>query len=63
MDDCIFSCNFFLTKLFTEAWETGGESLIYLLIAFSIISGFLATHFTYVVSEKRYKKILKKRED
>ena len=54
---------FFLTKLFTEAWETGGESLIYLLITFSIISGFLATHLTYVVSEKRYKKILKKRED
>ncbi len=54
---------FFLTKLFTEAWETGGESLIYLLVTISIISGFLATHLTYVVSEKRYKKILKKRKD
>lgn len=54
---------FFLTKLFTEAWETGGESLIYLLVTISIISGFLATHLTYVVSEKRYKKILKKRKE
>ncbi len=54
---------FFLTKLFTSAWETGGERLIYLLIIISIITGFLATHFTYTFSEKKYKKILKREEN
>lgn len=54
---------FFLTKLFTEAWETGGESLIYLILIISFVIGFLATHFTYVLSEKRYKKILQKKEE
>ncbi len=53
---------FFLTKLFTEAWETGGERLIYLIIIISILIGFFASHFTYVFSEKRYKKILKREE-
>ena len=51
---------FFLTKLFTEAWETGGKNLIYLILIISIVTGFLATHFTYALSEKRYKKILKR---
>jgi len=54
---------FFLTKLFTDAWETGGNNLIILLIAVSVISGFLATHFTYIMSERRYKKIIKKQQD
>ncbi|HEV8082905.1 MAG TPA: hypothetical protein VGP55_06875 [Chitinophagaceae bacterium] len=53
---------FFLAKLFTEAWEIGGESLIYLILIISIVTGFLATHFTYDLSEKRYKKILKREE-
>gem|GEM_PF-789038 len=49
---------FFLTKLFTNLWETGGANLIYILIAISIVSGILSTHFTYLTSEKRYKKIV-----
>lgn len=49
---------FFLTKLFTSLWETGGQNLIYILIIISIITGFLSTHFTYIVNEKKYKKIL-----
>ncbi|MEO6289171.1 MAG: hypothetical protein ABIO76_04595 [Ginsengibacter sp.] len=49
---------FFLTKLFTELWETGGEGLIYVIIILSVVIGFLATHFTYSLSEKRYKKIM-----
>lgn len=53
---------FFLTKLFTNAWETGGQNLIFLLIALSIVIGFLATHFTYTLSEKKYKKIIKREE-
>ena len=53
---------FFLTKLFTPLWETGGRNLIFLLIGMSFVTGFLATHFTYVISEKRYKKIIKREE-
>ena len=53
---------FFLSKLFTDAWETGGRNLIFLLMVLSILSGFLATHFTYYVSEKRFTKILKREE-
>jgi hypothetical protein len=51
---------FFLTKLFTNLWETGGQNLIYILVSISIISGFLSTHFSYVINERRYKKILEK---
>ena len=51
---------FFLTKLFTNLWETGGANLIYLLIAISIICGVSFTHFNYIKSEKRYKRILDK---
>ncbi|HJY23777.1 MAG TPA: hypothetical protein VJ279_12870 [Hanamia sp.] len=51
---------FFLTKLFTNLWETGGQNLIYVLVSISIISGVLSTHFSYVINERRYKKILEK---
>ncbi|KAA9039253.1 hypothetical protein FW778_10505 [Ginsengibacter hankyongi] len=53
---------FFLTKLFTPLWETGGKNLIFLLIAISVFIGFLSTHLTYSLSEKKYNKIMK-RED
>lgn len=49
---------FFLTKLFTNAWEKGGQYFIVLILLLSLLSGFLATHFTYTLSEKRYKKIM-----
>lgn len=51
---------FFLAKLFTNAWENGGANLIFLLIGISLLTGFLATHFTYSLSEKKYKKIMKR---
>jgi hypothetical protein len=51
---------FFLTKLFTQLWETGGANLIYILIAISIVAGVLFTHFTYTINEKKYKKIMEK---
>jgi cation transporter-like permease len=54
---------FFLTKLFTNLWETGGQNLIYVLVSISIISGFLSTHFSYVINERRYKKILEKNKE
>ena len=51
---------FLLTKLFTNLWETGGRNLIYTIITVSIIIGFLSTHFTYVLNERRLKKIVEK---
>src|SRR5580693_3522129 len=54
---------FFLTKLFTDAWETGGNSMIILFIALSIAIGLGATHFTYTISERRYKKIINREEE
>ena len=54
---------FFLTKLLTELWDTGGKKLIYLIILLSVIVGFLATHLTYILSEKRYHAITKKNSD
>jgi amino acid transporter len=53
---------FFLTKLFTPLWETGGRDLIFILIGISIITGFLSTHLTYSLSEKKYDKITKREE-
>jgi hypothetical protein len=53
---------FFLTKLFTPLWETGGRNLIFLLIGISVVTGFLATHFTYSMSEKKYNTIMKREE-
>ena len=54
---------FFLTKLFTNAWETGGNSIIILFITASVIAGFLATHVTYTVSDKRYKRIIEREKE
>jgi cation transporter-like permease len=51
---------FFLTKLFTSLWATGGANLIYIFIIISLVTGFLYTHFTYVTNEKKYHKIIDK---
>ena len=51
---------FFLTKLFTQLWENGGPNLIYVLIIVSLVSGFLSTHFSYVINERKFKKIMQK---
>ncbi|HEY5391780.1 MAG TPA: hypothetical protein VIJ57_06675 [Hanamia sp.] len=51
---------FFLAKLFTNLWATGGPKLIYIFVALGLVAGFLSTHITYVSSEKRYKKIMKR---
>lgn len=54
---------FFLTKLFTQLWETGGPNLIYTLVVISIIIGTLSTHFSYTINEKRYRKIKEKNKE
>lgn len=54
---------FFLTKLFTPLWQTGGPDLIYILIAISVIIGFFYTHFNYVINEKKYHKIIEREKE
>lgn len=51
---------FFLLKLFTNLWQTGGFNLIYLMIGAAIIAGFFSTHFTYVNNEKKYHSIIER---
>ena len=48
---------FFLTKLFTNLWETGGQNLIFVLIGIAAIIGFISTHISYVTNEKKLKRI------
>lgn len=51
---------FFLSKLFTNLWETGGAGLIYVLVSISVAIGILSTHFSYVFNERRLHKLLEK---
>lgn len=49
---------FFLLKLFTNLWQTGGPNLIYFLLGMALAIGFFSTHFTYVLNEKKYHAII-----
>jgi|SRR6185312_9523890 len=51
---------FFLTKLFTSLWETGGQNLIYIFVGISLLVGIFYTHFTYSSNEKKYHKIMER---
>ncbi len=51
---------FFLLKLFTNLWQTGGPNLIYLMIGIAIVIGFFSTHFTYVTNEKKCHAIMER---
>jgi hypothetical protein len=51
---------FFLLKLFTNLWATGGPNLIYIMIGAALIIGFFSTHFTYVNNEKKYHTIMER---
>lgn len=54
---------FFLTKLFTSLWQTGGNNLVYIFIIISVIIGFLYTHFNYVINEKKYHQIIEREKE
>ncbi len=49
---------FFLSKLFTNLWETGGKSLVYIFIGISLVAAFLVTHLTYTGNEKKLQKLM-----
>lgn len=49
---------FFLSKLFTNLWQTGGSSLVYIFIAISVVTAVLVTHFTWSGNEKRLKRLM-----
>jgi uncharacterized membrane protein len=54
---------FFLLKLFTNLWQTGGSNLIYLILTIAVIVGFLSTHFTYTTHEKKYHAIIEREKN
>ncbi|HVZ98280.1 MAG TPA: hypothetical protein VG847_15460 [Chitinophagaceae bacterium] len=51
---------FFLTKLLTNLWDSGGKMFIVILIILALIIGFLSTHFTYYFNEKKFNRIIEK---
>lgn len=51
---------FFILKLFTNLWQTGGANLIYWLIAVAVVAGFFSTHITYTTNEKKYNTIMER---
>jgi len=51
---------FFLTKLFTSLWQTGGPNFAYILIVISLLIGFFSTHISYVTNEKKYHRIIER---
>lgn len=59
----IFFIFFFLSRLFTNLWETGGPYLAFIFIALSLILSFLITHFTYTKNEKRMNKLMLEKEE
>lgn len=59
----IFLGIFFLTKLFTNLWGTGGPYLIWIFIASALILSFLLTHSIWTKNEARLKKILKDNQE
>lgn len=54
---------FFLAKLFTSLWQTGGNNLIYIFIIIALIIGFFYTHFNYAINEKKYHKIIEREKE
>lgn len=54
---------FFLTKLFTPLWETGGKYIIIFFVIIAIATGFFATHITYTINETRYKRIIQNEKE
>lgn len=53
-----FFALFFLSKLFTNLWKTGGPYLALIFIIISLICSFLLTHLTYTRNEKRLHRLL-----
>lgn len=56
----IFFILFFLAKIFTNLWETGGPYLAIIFIAIALILSFLVTHYTWKKNEKRLHALMQK---
>ncbi len=54
----IFLSLFFIVKLVMTDRSMGGLNTFYVLVPIGMILAFIATHFTFVVNEKRLKKII-----
>lgn len=59
----IFLVLFFLSRLLTDLWETGGPYLAIIFIVISLVLSFLITHFTYTKNEKRLEKLTMEDEE
>ncbi len=53
---------FFLLKLIMTERNMGGLVTFYIILPASILIAFTVTHFTYVINERRLKKILQREE-
>ncbi|MCO6496598.1 MAG: hypothetical protein J5I50_02935 [Chitinophagaceae bacterium] len=48
---------FFLSKLLTNLWKTGGSYLIYVFIVISVFCGYVITNLAWTKNEKRLKRL------
>lgn len=55
----IFLIIFFLTRLFTSLWNTGGQYLALLFIAISLVASVIITHYIWTNNEKRLHRLMK----
>ncbi len=53
----IFFVLFFLSRLFTNLWNTGGPWLGLVFVIIALIIAFLITHTTWLRNEKRLKRL------
>lgn len=49
---------FFLSKLFTNLWKTGGSILIFIFIGIALFIGMVSTHLIYISNEKKLKRLM-----
>lgn len=56
----IFFVLFFLSKLFTDLWKTGGPYLAVIFIALALLSAMVITHFTWTGNEKKRHRLIER---
>jgi len=56
----IFLCLFFIVKLIMEDRSMGGLHTFYILLPVSLGLAFIATHLTFVINERKLKKLIER---
>lgn len=57
-----FFAFFFLSKLFTNLWKTGGPYLALIFIGISLVLSVFVTHSIWTRNENRLKRLIKKQD-